>query len=540
MAEISIISPLIIFTTFLAFPLLLLLTINFTKSLKNLFPPKSTKIPRAYPIIGSFFSILSNQRRRVQWIAEVINSTGNLTFVLHRPLGYVQVFTANPSNVEHMLKTHFHVYQKGEISKKALRDLMGQGIFNTDGPTWKFQRQLASYEFNMKSLRKFVEIVVDTELTERLVPILAAAAACGGAGDFSAAAYGGDGGGAAVDGGVLDLQDILQRFAFDNICKIAFGYDPEYLLPCLPEAKFAVAFEESVRISSERFNSIVPLVWKIKRILNVGSEKKLREVVGEVREFARKMIREKKGEMGEKISIDSLDLLSRFLNSGHSDEEFITDIVISFILAGRDTTSAALSWFFWLIFKHPRVEEEIVREITAGAKCETPVYDEVKEMVYTHACLCETMRLYPPVPVDTKAAIQDDILPDGTAVKKGTRVSYHPYAMGRVEKVWGPDWRLFRPERWLDRDPVTGKYTFVGKDPFTYPVFQAGPRVCLGKEMAFLQMKRVVAGVLRRFTVVPATGEAFEPVYTADLTSKMMGGFPVRIVERPASDDTTY
>nr|GMD17144.1 cytochrome P450 94A2-like [Ipomoea batatas] len=473
MTEISTISPLILFTTFLAFPLLLFLfTINLTKTLKNLFPPKSTKIPRAYPIIGSFFSILANQRRRVQWIAEVINSTGNLTFVLHRPLGYVQVFTANPSNVEHMLKTHFHVYQKGEISKKALRDLMGQGIFNTDGPTWKFQRQLASYEFNMKSLRKFVEIVVDTELTERLVPILA---------------DGGDVGGDAVDGGVLDLQDILQRFAFDNICKIAFGYDPEYLLPCLPEAKFAVAFEESVRISSERFNSIVPLVWKIKRILNVGSEKKLREVVGEVREFARKMIREKKGEMGEKISIDSLDLLSRFLNSGHSDEEFITDIVISFILAGRDTTSAALSWFFWLIFKHPRVEEEIVREITAGAKCETPVYDEVKEMVYTHACLCETMRLYPPVPVDTKAAIQDDILPDGTPVKKGTRVSYHPYAMGRVEK-----------------------------------------------------MKRVVAGVLRRFTVVPATGEAFEPVYTADLTSKMMGGFPVRIVERPASDDTTY
>lgn len=415
-----------------------------------------------------------------------------------------------------MLKSHFHVYQKGDISKRALADLMGQGIFNTDGPTWKFQRQVASYEFNMKSLRKFVEIVVDIELTERLIPILAAAA---------------DG------GGVLDLQDILQRFAFDNICKIAFGYDPEYLLPSLPEAKFAVAFEESVRISSERFNSIVPLIWKIKRVLNVGSEKKLREVVGEVREFARKMIREKKQEMGEKSSLDSLDLLSRFLISGHSDENFITDIVISFILAGRDTTSAALSWFFWLAFKHPKVEEEVVREIT-GAKCETPVYDEVKEMVYTHASLCETMRLYPPVPVDTKAATHDDVLPDGTYVKKGTRVSYHPYAMGRVAEVWGEDWPLFRPERWLDRDAVTGKYTFVGKDPFTYPVFQAGPRVCLGKEMAFLQMKRVVAGVLRRFTVVPATGDEFEPVYTADLTSKMMGGFPVRIVDRLAADTT--
>lgn len=70
-------------------------------------------------------------------------------------------------------------------------------------------------------------------------------------------------------------------------------------------------------------------------------------------------------------------------------------------------------------------------------------------------------------------------------------------------------------------------------DPFAYPVFQAGPRVCLGKEMAFLQMKRIVAGVLRRFKVVPAPAEeGVEPVYMAHLTSLMKGGFPVGIHKR--------
>lgn len=126
---------------------------------------------------------------------------------------------------------------------------------------WKFQRQVSSHEFNTKSLRNFVENVVDTELNQRLIPILAAAAS---------------------NQTVVDFQDILQRFAFDNICKIAFGYDPAYLLPSLPQAKFAIAFEEAVRISSERFGMIVPLIWKAKRLLNVGSEKQLKIAVAQV------------------------------------------------------------------------------------------------------------------------------------------------------------------------------------------------------------------------------------------------------------------
>ncbi|KAK8717981.1 hypothetical protein V6N13_045231 [Hibiscus sabdariffa] len=167
---------------------------------------------------------------------------------------------------------------------------------------------------------------------------------------------------AAVDKTVLDLQEILKRFAFDNVCKIAFG-----------------------------------LSWKIERFFDVGSEKKLRIAVARVRDFAMKIVREKKQELADKSSLESVDLLSRFLSSRHTDENFATDIVISFILAGRDTTSAALTWFFWLLSKNPEVEKEILKEIKG--KSDMSVFEEVKDMVYTHASLCETMRLYPPVPV---------------------------------------------------------------------------------------------------------------------------------------------
>jgi len=67
--------------------------------------------------------------------------------------------------------------------------------------------------------------------------------------------------------------------------------------------------------------------------------------------------------------------------------------------------------------------------------------------------------------------------------------------------------------------------------------FQAGPRVCLGKEMAFLQMKRVVAGIMQEFRVVPAMAEGVEPEYVAYLTSLMKGGFPVKIEKRIQTDE---
>jgi len=508
--NLQLLAPFFLFL-FLFLPLLFFFSSSSFKN-KEAVPAKDiVTIPKSYPLIGSYFALKGIGNRRIQWLSDLVQISPAATFTFHRPLGHRQVFTGNPANVEHILKTRFSNYQKGSFVISTLSDFLGTGIFNADGNTWKFQRQVASHEFNTKSIRKFVEQVVDAELSDRLLPIMASA---------------------AQQEQTLDFQDILQRFAFDNICKISFGFDAEYLTSSVERSKFAVAYEEATEISSKRFRELFPF-WKVKRALNIGSEKRLRMAVREVHEFAKNIVREKKRELKEKETLESVDMLSRFLTSGHSDEDFVTDIVISFILAGKDTTSAALTWFFWLLSKNPRVEKEIVKEIIE--KSEAPVYDEVKHMVYTHAALCESMRLYPPVPTDSKEAVDDDVLPDGTVVKKGMLVTYHVYAMGRLESIWGENWAEFKPERWLQKDE-SGKLKFVGKDYFTYPVFQAGPRMCLGKDMAFMQMQSVVAGILRRFTVVPTVAEGAEPNFVAFLTSQMEGGFPVKIIERETSN----
>jgi len=206
--------------------------------------------------------------------------------------------------------------------------------------------------------------------------------------------------------------------------------------------------------------------------------------------------------------------------------------VISFILAGRDTTSSALTWFFWLLSLHPEVERKILSELEkirkqSGKSSGDPYsIHELRDMHYLHAAISEAMRLYPPVPVDTKACLEDDVLPDGTFIGKGWFLSYDTHAMGRMDGIWGENCHEFVPERWIDESGLCRT-----ESPFKYPVFHAGPRMCLGKDMAFIQMKSIAASVLERFEI-DVLGQDATREHQLSLTLRMKGGLPVRVRKR--------
>ncbi|GKB66161.1 cytochrome P450 94B3-like protein [Tanacetum coccineum] len=416
------------------------------------------------------------------------------------------IITANPTNVEHMLKTNFQNYPKGAPFTDVLGDFLGMGIFNVDGELWSTQRKLASHEFSMKSLREFVVNVLEEEITTRLIPLLDI---------FS------------KNNEVLDMQDVLRRLAFDTICKISLGWDPCFLdFTRSTVSPLAAAFDVAAEATAVRGKAAAnKWVWKVKKLLNVGSERKLKEAVGVIHFAVNDIIRKRRENMDGSES--ERDLLSRFISAGH-DDELVRDMVISFLMAGRDTTSAAMTWLFWLLTWHPTIEKDLLNEITSMIKEYDHLslsFDDLKEMDYLKACLCETMRLYPPVVWDSKHAAENDVLPDGTPVYKGNRVMYFPYGMGRMENLWGKDCLEFRPDRWFSESGV-----FKMENPYKFSVFQAGPRVCLGKEMAFMQMKYVVASVLRRFELVPVSLD--QPVFVPLLTAHMDGGLKVRVRKR--------
>ncbi|CAE8643414.1 unnamed protein product, partial [Polarella glacialis] len=120
-------------------------------------------------------------------------------------------------------------------------------------------------------------------------------------------------------------------------------------------------------------------------------------------------------------------------------EDFLRDLVLNFLIAGRDTTAQALSWTIFCLCKDPRVAAKARAEVAEVCGGREPAYEEINRLPYVQAVLHEALRLYPSVPLDFKVAADDDVWPDGTHVRRGNVIVYHIYAMGRDPAIWGED-----------------------------------------------------------------------------------------------------
>ncbi|KAG7603173.1 Cytochrome P450 86B1 [Arabidopsis thaliana] len=484
-----------------------------------------------WPFLGMLPSLAFGLRGNIyEWLSDVL-CLQNGTFQFRGPWfsSLNSTITCDPRNVEHLLKNRFSVFPKGSYFRDNLRDLLGDGIFNADDETWQRQRKTASIEFHSAKFRQLTTQSLFELVHKRLLPVLETS---------------------VKSSSPIDLQDVLLRLTFDNVCMIAFGVDPGCLGPDQPVIPFAKAFEDATEAAVVRF--VMPTcVWKFMRYLDIGTEKKLKESIKGVDDFADEVIRTRKKELSlEGETTKRSDLLTVFMGlrdeKGESfSDKFLRDICVNFILAGRDTSSVALSWFFWLLEKNPEVEEKIMVEMckilrqrddhgNAEKRDYEPVFgpEEIKKMDYLQAALSEALRLYPSVPVDHKEVQEDDVFPDGTMLKKGDKVIYAIYAMGRMEAIWGKDCLEFRPERWL-RD---GR--FMSESAYKFTAFNGGPRLCLGKDFAYYQMKSTAAAIVYRYKVKVVNGHKVEPKLA--LTMYMKHGLMVNLINRSVSEIDQY
>ncbi|CAD5170954.1 unnamed protein product [Musa acuminata subsp. malaccensis] len=234
---------------------------------------------------------------------------------------------------------------------------------------------------------------------------------------------------------------------------------------------------------------------------------------------------------------EKANLLSSYINDDDDEEQqdshrqgstefdkFLRDTAINFIFAGRDTTGAALIWFFWLICNNPVVESNILEELRStplgkqrSSSNDLTIFDpeELSKLVYLHAALCESLRLFPPLPFHHQAALRHEVLPSGHRVEAGTKILSSLYSRGRMERIWGMDCLEFRPERWISEE---GR---VRHEPSCkFMSFGSGRRTCLGKEVAFTQMKAVVAAMVYNFQVQVLQGHVVEPKLSVILHMK--------------------
>ncbi|TMW94023.1 hypothetical protein EJD97_010866 [Solanum chilense] len=491
----------------------IILSLLFCGFIFHLLTKKVYGKKRYHPIGGTIFNQLINFHRLHHYMTDL--ACKYKTYRLISPFRN-EIYTSDPANVEYILKTNFDNYGKGWYNYSILKDLFGDGIFTVDGDKWQGQRKLSSHEFSTRVLRDFSSVVFRKNVA-KLAHVLS---------------------NAANSNTTVDIQDLFMKSTQDSIFRVACGVELDSICGSNEESKkFGDAFDNANAMTTWRY---VDVVWKIKRALNIGVEAKLRDNIRTVDAFVYKLIQRKTEQMTKPeadLSWKKEDILSRFLQISGTNPKYLRDIILNFVIAGKYTTATTLSWFIYVLCKYPRVQEKVAQEIkesTTEKENATDITDfaanvsedALEKMQYLHAALTETLRLYPSIPTDPKLCFSDDTFPDGFSVNKGDMVSYLPYAMGRMKFIWGDDAEEYKPERWLDRHGF-----FRHESPFKFTAFQAGPRICLGKQFAYRQMK-IFSAVLLHYFVFKLSDDKNTVNYRTMISLQIDGGLHVDVFHR--------
>lgn len=392
--------------------------------------------------------------------------------------------TSDLVNIQAILAKQFKDFSIGPSRGGAFRPMLGNGIFNSDGPRWEHSRALLRPQFSRDQ-------VADLNLEQRHVERLVTCMPCG------------------ADGwtGVVDLTPMFFRFTIDSATDFLFGeslhMQPAYaeeigVVPkggWYPWANIGAAFDRGTFAIAKRA-WLADLYW-------LYNPKSFREDCKELRRFADSCIsaainrpKAKDTESGRYVFLEALLQQT-------SDTSEIQAQLLNILLAGRDTTAGLLSYCFFYLGKNLDVWEKLRRTVVD----EFGSYDRPKEISFARlkACTClqhvmaETLRLQPSVPTNGRTATRDTTLPRGGGadgespvyVRKGQEIGYHVYVLHRRKELWGEDADEFRPERWAGRKPG-----------WEYLPFNGGPRVCLQ-------------------TVLRLIGSSLAPHYLTDLLTPL-------------------
>jgi len=384
--------------------------------------------------------------------------------------------------------------------KFAMQDVLGTGVFNSDGDMWKFHRSMTRPFFSRERISHFNLFERHADeliglMTRRL-----------------------------RDGHAIDVQDAYSRFTLDSATEFLFGTcvhslksDLPYPLNAISNSKsstgasdlaneFARAFSDVQEIIALRVRCgpLWPL-WElsgnkttahmkvvsafIDPILSLALEKKsspLSEMTGA----------EKSDEINEDDTL--LDHLARFTD----DTAILKDEIVNIMIAGRDTTATTLTFATYLLAMYPestvRLRNEILEKV-GPTRC--PTYEDIREMKYLRAFINETLRLFPAAPFDGRtnkiATTLNPTTPGGKPfyIPAGNTVNYSVFLIHRRTDLWGPDAMEFDPDRFLDER----LHKYLTPNPFIFGSFNFGPRICLGQQFAYNETSFMLVRLLQIF-----------------------------------------
>lgn len=215
-----------------------------------------------------------------------------------------------------------------------------------------------------------------------------------------------------------------------------------------------------------------------------------------------------------------------------TDKYQIRSELLNILLAGRDTTASLLSNVWWTISKRPDVYAKLREEVDA-LNGERPTFEQIKDMKYLKAVLNESLRIHPVVPLNSRQAVEDTVLPrgggpDGRApifIPKGQVVTWSVYSMHRRKDYYGEDAEEFKPERWLGEKGL--------RPGWEYLPFNGGPRICIGQNFALTEASYTTVRLMQEFKAIESRDP--EP-WREWLTLTCVGAGGCKVALTPFSD----
>lgn len=234
-----------------------------------------------------------------------------------------------------------------------------------------------------------------------------------------------------------------------------------------------------------------------------------------IKDICRQMIRVKTEELAFCTCVNQDILSIATASKAFSDEDLVNQLM-TFLIAGHETTAAAMSWSLYELCRNPSIQKSIRNEI----RTHTPAHhftnneftghddDEkgkqtfqathIDRCTYLQAFCSEILRLYPPVPLTMRVAARDTSI-NQVGIPKGTTIVISPWAVNVSRELWGQDAHVFRPERWVFAASASASGANKIRSSYAMLTFLGGPRSCIGQSFARAELACLVAAWVGAF-----------------------------------------
>jgi len=415
--------------------------------------------PRGNPILGSIRDI---QRDNIQTFMDAWQEYGD---IVHFRGPLTINLLVHPDYVQHVLRDNFRNYPRPEFVRDKLKSIVGEGLVAAEGEQWAKSRRITQPAFDPQRIKELAPVVTDT--TAGLLDELERHAA---------------------GGGPIDVKSAMMHISLANLANAIFKADIRADIPRI-EPAVAYALEHTNRrltspVDPQRF----PL----------ASTRRFREMLNVVDVIIYRLIGERRRATNGGADLVSLLLGTRDPETGESmDDRQVRDEVIGFFIAGHETVSSALTWTWYLLSQNPDCWRRLKEEVDHVVGDRVPTAEDIPNLTYTQNVLLEAMRLYPPIFVLMRRALEDDEV-GGYHIPKDANVVLCAYVTHRHPEFWhNPEG--FDPDRFL---PERAE----GIHRMAYYPFAGGPRKCIGNTFAMVEMPLVVAMVAQRFRLNLVSG----------------------------------